>query len=134
MSFGAPSSAVALRAEVKARFTPARWQSFVELIRSQPGEVLSDDVGLLLLAGKEPRYDDPATMGPAAASGIWDQRGLLREIAERRFSAILIPIDVEKQTADPAGRWTPEMIAAIREHYRVAHRDTIYTYVPKEPN
>ncbi len=109
-------------------------ERFISLIRNTPGEILADDVGLLVAADRPLRYDDPSTMGPAANSGIWDQRGLLREIAERRFSAILIPIDVEKQTADPAGRWTREMIAAIREHYRVAHRDTIYTYVPKEPN
>jgi hypothetical protein len=109
-------------------------ERFISLIRSTSGEVLTDDVGLLFAAGRPLRYDDPSTMGPAATSGVWDQRGLLREIAERRFSAILIPIDVEEQTADPAGRWTPEMIAAIREHYRVAYRDSIYTYVPREQN
>jgi hypothetical protein len=100
-------------------------------IRATPGEVLADDVGLLYAAGRPLRYDDPSTMGPAASSGVWDQSGLLQEIAERRFSAILIPVNVERDTVDVTGRWTPEMLAAIRAHYRLAFRDTIFTYVPK---
>src|SRR6185503_11425276 len=75
-------------------------ERFLTFMRSTPGEILADDVGLLFAAGKTLRYDDPSTMGPAAASGVWDQRGLLRDIAERRFSAIMIPLDVERQTAD----------------------------------
>jgi 4-amino-4-deoxy-L-arabinose transferase-like glycosyltransferase len=116
------------RGELAPRGTPARYLDF---IRSQPGEVLADDVALLLQAGRPLRYDDPSTMGPAAQSGVWDQSGLLREIAEQRFSAILIPTDVGRDAIDPTGRWTPQMLAAIRAHYRVLFRDTIMVYVPK---
>jgi hypothetical protein len=108
--------------------TPAR---FIAFIQATPGEVLADDVGLLVAAGRPLRYDDPSTMGPAAASGVWDQGGLLDDIAARRFSAILLPIDLDTQTSDPSGRWTPEVLAAIRAHYRLAFRDTVYTYMPR---
>jgi hypothetical protein len=107
---------------------PTRYLAF---IRATPGEILADDVGLLYAAGRALRYDDPSTMGPAAQSGIWDQSGLLQEIAERRFSAILLPVNVERSTIDASGRWTPEMLAAIRAHYQLKFRDTIFTYVPK---
>lgn len=107
---------------------PARYLTY---LRAVPGEVLADDVGLLFAAGRPLRYDDPSTMGPAARSGVWDQSGLLREIAERRFSAILLPLNIERETSDPSGRWTDEMLAAIRAHYRLEFRDTIFTYVPK---
>ena len=70
-------------------------------------------------------------MGPVALSGLWDQRGLVEEINQRHFSAIMLPIDVKRATSDPAGRWTPEMLAAIRAHYRLAFHDKINTYVPK---
>lgn len=123
-------------------FQPQQWytgelapgdppERYLVFIRGTPGEVLADDVGLLFAAGRPLRYDDPIGMGLAAANGLWDQRGLVQEIAERRFSAILIPVDVESETSDPAARWTPEMLSAIRAHYRVAFRDTIFTYVPR---
>lgn len=108
------------------------WERFVALIRSQPGEVLSDDVGLLLLAGKEPRYDDPPTMGPAARSNLWDQSGLLREVAERRFDLIVLHFDATRQEIDTYGRWSPEFVAALREHYRLLYRDVYFSYVPAE--
>jgi hypothetical protein len=106
------------------------WERFVALIRSQPGEVLSDDVGLLLLAGKEPRYDDPPTMGPAARSNLWDQSGLLREVEERRFDLILLHFDATRQQIDTYGRWSPEFIAALRENYQLLYRDVYFSYVP----
>jgi hypothetical protein len=108
--------------------TPAR---YVEFIRSQPGEVLADDVGLLVAAGRTLRYDDPSTMGPAIESGVWDEATLLQEVAARRFSAVLMPFDAERRDIDVTGRWSPRFIATLREHYRVLYRDTIVSYVPR---
>jgi hypothetical protein len=108
-------------------------ERFVNFIRNTPGEILADDVGLLLMAGKPIRYDDPSTMGPAAVSGVWDQSGLIEEISRQRFSAIMIPEDVvaEPVPYDGVGRWTAEVRAAIREHYELKFRDRINTYAPK---
>jgi 4-amino-4-deoxy-L-arabinose transferase-like glycosyltransferase len=107
---------------------PERYLAF---IRAAPGEVLADDMGLLYAAGRPLRYDDPSTMGPAAKSGVWDQSGLIQEIAERRFSAIVLPLNLDRDSVDATGRWTPEMLAAIRAHYKLAFRDTMFTYVPR---
>lgn len=108
-------------------------ERFINFIRNTPGEILADDVGLLLMAGKPIRYDDPSTMGPAAVSGVWDQRGLIEDIAQQRFSAIMIPEDViaEPVPYDGVGRWTTEVRMAIREHYELKFRDRINTYAPK---
>jgi hypothetical protein len=133
---------VLLTVQLALAYRPQQWyvgelapddppERYLTFLRATPGEVLADDVGLLYAAGRPLRYDDPSTMGPAAGSGVWDQSGLLQEIADHRFSAILLPLNVERDTADPTGRWTPEMLATIREHYRLAFRDTISTYVPK---
>ncbi len=107
-------------------------ERFVVFIRNTPGEILADDVGLLIAGGKPVRYDDPSTMGPAARWGIWDQSGLLEEIAQRKFSAIMIRDDVENDPYDEVGRWTSEMRAAIRKHYVIKFRDRVRVYVPKQ--
>lgn len=110
---------------------PQTPQRYLDFMRNTPGEILADDVGLMMAAGRPLRYDDPSTMGPAAQSGVWDESGLMQEIAERRFSAIMLPVDLGHDRIDPSGRWTPEMLDAIRQHYKLAFRDTIFTYVPK---
>ena len=133
---------VLLATQLALAYQPQQWyigelapddppDRYLAFIRATPGEVLADDVGLLYAAGRPLRYDDPSTMGPAANSGVWDQRGLLQEIAERRFSAILLPVNLDRDSIDATGRWTPEMLAAIRAHYKLAFRDTIFTYVPR---
>lgn len=107
-------------------------ERFVKLIMSQPGEILADDVGLILAAGRTPRYNDPATMGPAISSGLWDQRGLLEDIAARRFSLVLLPFNVHQSDLDPSGRWSPEFIAAMCQHYNLLYRDVMFSYIPGE--
>lgn len=114
--------------ELAATETPERYLDFM---RATPGEILADDTGLLFQAGRELRYDDPSTMGPAAKIGKWDQSGLLEEISQKKFSAIMIPVNLERSDIDPSGRWTPEMLAVIKAHYQLKFRDTIYVYVPK---
>ncbi|MFL5802810.1 MAG: ArnT family glycosyltransferase [Roseiflexaceae bacterium] len=131
-----------LVAQIALAFRPQEWylgeltpddppERFLGFIRNTPGEILADDVGLLFMAGKPLRYDDPTGMGPVALSGLWDQRGLVEDIQQRRFSAIMLPLDIKRGAIDPAGHWTPEMLAAIYEHYRLAFHDRINTYVPK---
>ena len=107
---------------------PDRYLAF---LRATPGEVLGDDTGLLFQAGKDLRYNDPSTMGPAARSGLWDQSGLLEDIANQKFTAIMIPTDATTADRSSSGRWTPEMLAAIRQHYRLLYRDTLNTFVPR---
>lgn len=104
---------------------------FIQLIMSQSGEVLADDVGLLVAAGRPLRYNDPATMGPAIRTGLWDQSTLLSEVAARRFSLILMPFDTAETDVDPSGRWSPEFITTLKQHYQLLYRDVIFSYVPK---
>ena len=114
--------------EIYRDTTPERYIIF---IRSVQGEVLADDPGLVYLAGKPLRYDDPAGFGPVAHSGLWDQSGLIDDIRNKRFGAIMIPADVTVDTTDPSGRWTPQMLDAVRTSYKLLYRDTIVTYIPK---
>jgi hypothetical protein len=116
--------------ELEVSNPPERYLSFM---RNTPGEILADDIGLLLQAGKPIRYDDPSTMGPAAISGVWSEHGLIEDIEAQRFSAIMIPEDVVKEPIpyDGVGRWTEAVRTAIRERYELLYDDTVNTYVPK---
>lgn len=110
-------------------FAQQERSQFIRLIQSQPGEVLADDVALLLAAGRPLRYDDPSTMGPAIRSGIWDQQNLLDEVAAQQFDVILLPFDATRLDRDPSGRWTEEFIVVLRQHYELRYRDVLFTYV-----
>jgi trehalose/maltose transport system permease protein len=86
------------------------------LVRRADGPVLADEyMGLLPLAG-QPIYIQPFEITQLAESGLWDQTPFLKAIARREFPAILIfkvgSYDLHK------ARWTPEMLAAISQHYR----------------
>lgn len=103
---------------------------YLALIRSQPGEVLADDVALLVAAGRPLRYDDPSTMGPAVRSGVWDESHLLEEVRQQHFSVIMLPIG-PNETVDAKGRWTTAFLTTLHEHYKPLYRDRITTYVPR---
>jgi hypothetical protein len=138
------SLVVVLSAQVWLIFHPPAWygselnpalrsnpERFIKFMHATPGEILTDNPGLLLMADKPIRYDDPSTMGAAARIGKWDQRGMLDDIANHRFSTIMIPLNVREDTIDPSGRWSPEMIAAIAQYYTLLYDDQIITYVPR---
>ncbi|HEY0735893.1 MAG TPA: hypothetical protein VGD69_13355 [Herpetosiphonaceae bacterium] len=105
---------------------------YVEYLRATPGEVMVDDIGLMYAAGRPLRFDDPAAMGPAATLNLWDQSEFVRLIREGYFSTIIHPMDVfEEGIVDPSGRWTPEMLQALKDSYAIKFRDSLLIYVPK---
>jgi hypothetical protein len=108
------------------------YDRYIEFVRATPGAVMADDVGLVYAAGKPLRYDDPAAMGPAADRDLWDQRQFVADIRAGRFSALLLPMDVwEDGLIDPSGRWTPEMLQAVKDRYEIKFKDTLMIYVPR---
>jgi hypothetical protein len=109
-----------------------RYTRYIDYVRSTPGEIMADDVGLVFAAGRSLRYDDPAAMGPAAALGLWDQRQFVADIRAKRFSTIILKINVfEDGLIDPSARWTPEMLQAVKDAYDVKFKDTLIIYAPK---
>lgn len=94
-------------------------------IRHTPGDVLAEEIGLILMAGKPVPYDDPLTMAALSRIGRWDQQQLLDDIERRRFSLILLPANPRHEL------WTPEVLAAIRANYDLKFRDVWFTYAAK---
>lgn len=87
--------------------------SVEQIVSDTPGEVLSEYPGYLALANKDLHFQ-PFAMSQLALRGLWDQRIILQEIAERRFQVIIV-----SNVGPRWGRWTPEMIEMIRKHYRM---------------
>lgn len=136
------SLAVLLVSQLFTGWTPDRWYAgelaapdprvrhqldlIVANIRDTPGEVLAEEIGLILLADKPVPYDDPQAMAALARVGRWDQRQLLDDLDARRFSLVILPANPRDEL------WTPEVLAAIRANYDLKFRDVWFTYAPKE--
>lgn len=94
-------------------------------IRNSPGDVLSEEIGLVMLAGKPVPYDDPQAMAALARVGRWDQRQLLDDLQRQRFGLVVLPANPRDEL------WTPEVLAAIRANYVLKFRDIWFTWEAK---
>jgi len=94
--------------------------------------VLADEqMGLLPLEGRR-IYLQPFEMSQLANEGKWDQGPLLRDIADEKFSAVLIfePPGASGLVED---RWTGEMLEEIEANYEPAKKLAFTTvYRPRE--
>jgi hypothetical protein len=83
-------------------------------IRDARQPVLSDDMVLLMKAGKEIPWE-PAIFAELASTGRWDQRLILDKIATRSFAFIVTQGHAGERTYDD--RFTPGVDQAIRQAY-----------------
>jgi hypothetical protein len=108
------------------------WQQVLPVVAADAGPVYSDNVGLLLLAGQPIRYTDPFTLAAAVAAGQWSDAALVAAVRRREFSLIALRYDVGRLRSVPTDI-TPDLLAAIREHYTVADRNVMFLYRPRAP-
>ncbi|MBU0672802.1 MAG: glycosyltransferase family 39 protein, partial [Candidatus Margulisbacteria bacterium] len=98
-------------------------------IQSTKGRVLSQDAGLVVINGKE-LLVDPILVTQLSKGGMWDQTGLVTDIADGRFSLVLLKFDLEQTKS--SGWFTDEMLSAIRNNYCLDERiGENYLYKPK---
>jgi hypothetical protein len=92
-----------------------------QLVRAQPGEVLSENLGVVVQAGKT-LWVDPFVSTQMALAGRWSQEPLLGMIRERRFQMVIMLV---RQGSNFTGqwwfpdRWTPQEAGAILQNYHV---------------
>ncbi len=82
------------------------------------GPVLLEQSAFAALAGRRPLMDDPFIFVSAAKSGQWDQGPLLADLRSGEVGLVALHIDVRPANVHHT-RLTDEMIAAIREDYRL---------------
>jgi hypothetical protein len=134
-----------------ARPSPAEQEQLRKIalyVRQNGGKLYySDDTGILALAGKETPYDDAFTMSALALQGRWDETALRAMLRQGKFSLLVLSCDVnatlEQQEARNRGQqievakpcradtFTPGVLEAIRDGYRLLFRDVLFTYAPK---
>jgi len=105
-----------------------RLAQVTEMIRQADGEILTDDSFLLLRAGKQGAYQNVPMLGALASAGRWDEANLVNDLTTARFALVVIDTDVTR--ADLTGvYWSPAVLAALQQHYRLLYRDILFTYV-----
>jgi hypothetical protein len=87
---------------------------FVEQVAREPGDVLTDNSGLAVAAGKRIVFEFQIFQ-LLNAEGHWSERPILDAVAERRFSlvALMHPLDGPIDGT----RWTPALRSAIGAAY-----------------
>jgi hypothetical protein len=62
----------------------------------------------------------PFIMTNLAERGLWDERPFVQDIARGAFAVIVLPFELPDGHDRPSQRWTPAMLAAVRQRYRLA--------------
>jgi hypothetical protein len=92
-------------------------------IKGTPGDVISEDRTMLILAGKR-IYLEPHDMAALFNAGIVDQTPILDRVLRREIGLIVLERrshkDVARRSTGPNSRFTPAMITAISENYQLA--------------
>jgi hypothetical protein len=104
-------------------------ERFVGQIAREPGELLTDNSGLAVAAGKRIEFEFQIFQ-LLAVEGRWSEKPILDAIAARRFSlvALMHPLD---GPADGT-RWTPAMRRALTQAYVPAGTDSgFWLYRPR---
>lgn len=96
----------------QARFR--KFDALVEMVRTAPGPVLSDEMVLLMRAGREVPLES-AIFFALSATGVWDQRPFVEMLASGVFAFVITEGDDGSSPYE--GRYTPQMRQAIRQRY-----------------
>jgi hypothetical protein len=103
----------------------AQREELLALVRSTPGTVYSEDMLLLLQAGKDV-YAEPAIITNLTGAGRWDERPFLDMLARKQFPLILAR-DLENPD-----RFTPAAAKVIQENYEKGPQlDGLWLYRPR---
>lgn len=104
--------------------------SISQYVTNDAGEAYSDNVGLLLTAGKTLWSTDPYTQTHATFFKRWNESRLVDAIRRRRFSQVILRIDIDNELAQ-AGDVSPAILQAVRDNYKLDKRNVLNIYVPK---
>ena len=99
------------------------------LLKKLHGKVLSENLALLMAAGKPVLYE-PYEFTQLSYVGAWDETKITGPIRRREFSAIILNTNIH--IIGQSGRFTHNFILSMRHNYRLlgAKYGHIF-YVPK---
>jgi len=88
-------------------------QALVNILRSSPEPVMSENMTLLYMAGKQVPFE-PAIITQLAKSGLWHETPVVDMIRRRAFSVMII------RDVDDTERYSTAVARAIKENYEPA--------------
>jgi len=101
------------------------------LVRGTPGDVLGEEMSFTVTTGHR-IFLQPFEFTQLAEEGRWDQRPLLAAIRSGQFSLVVLRFPAGQDPGWHRERFTPQMLEAIRERYRLQQViGTYFVYVPK---
>jgi hypothetical protein len=102
---------------------------FIEFIAAQPGDLLTDNSGLAVAAGKRITYEFQIFQ-LLKAEGFWSEQPILDAIAAQRFSLVALMHPLDGPIAGT--RWSPGLQTALQADYAfVGARDGFRLYTPR---
>jgi hypothetical protein len=90
-------------------------------VATSPGPVLADEDSGYLPLRNRPIDLQPFELSQLSYGGLWDQQPLLTSIRQHRYAVILV-YETDQTPSAEEYRWTPEMLAAIRQSYLIDAR------------
>ena len=87
---------------------------FVDQVAHEPGELLTDNSGLAVAAGKRIEFEFQIFQ-LLNAEGHWPEQPILDAVATRRFSLVALMHPLDGAVDSP--RWTPALRAALQSAY-----------------
>lgn len=108
--------------------------------RDQKGDILSENIGALVLGGKEVWVSNPYVLAQLVEHAGWSDAALVEMVRRRRFAAIYTHYDylgIPSYLAHGTERESPEFLRAIADNYDAssgfACQDMGTVYRPKGP-
>jgi hypothetical protein len=84
-----------------------------------PTLIVTEEPGFARACGHEPALH-PFIMANLATRGLWNETPFIEQLSSHQYPVLILPFDPqEKVSGVHAERWTPRMIKAMAEHYRV---------------
>jgi hypothetical protein len=103
---------------------------FIERVAREPGELLTDNSGLAVAAGKRIMYEFQIFQ-LLGAEGHWSEQPILDAIQARRFSLVALMHPLDGPVAGT--RWSPALQSALQAAYEPAGADAgFWLYRPRQ--
>jgi hypothetical protein len=111
--------------------TPMRVNAdFVDTVAREPGDLLTDNSGLAVAAGKRIEFEFQIFQ-LLGVEGQWSEQPILDAVAARRFSLIVLMHPVDGPTENT--RWSADLRSALLEAYEPAGSQAgFWLYRPRE--
>ncbi len=131
-------SVPAPRYEIEFRPRPADYQrqlgKIVQFAASQPGPILTGEAAFLVMANRPAGpyfYNDLFTLSALARRGLYADSGLLEAVRQKKFSLVLAEGNFFREGEIRPDVWSPELVEAIKQNYKVLFRDVWFVYDPR---